>query len=195
MFEPLEDIEEPIKIGISAPQKSTLLDVDYFIPFSELSDEVLSTLKLDLLFVVGASPLQTALVKHWSQDLGCIAACVETIDKQASCAESVIANIKQKFETGEFPNNVDVADIRYLADDDNQLLAFNNKEKLAQFLSDESCPYVDSVFYLMHGDFTAERFGEEHKQVAQYISENATIFYSYLAGGLGDCTALVAVRR
>ncbi|GAK84142.1 hypothetical protein JCM19238_1708 [Vibrio ponticus] len=139
MFEPVTEEDFGVKIALCAPEQTEVLQHADFVAFGELSAELIAQQQFDLLLVVGASPLQTALVKYWCEESGCIAACVETLDKDQCDAENVIVNLKDKFEGREFPNNVDVADVRHLAYDDNQLLAFSTKAQLLNFLSDEEC--------------------------------------------------------
>ena len=195
MFEPLEPQEEQVIVGLSALNKSTQLDCDYFIPFNQLSEDVIADLQLDLLLVSGASALQTALVKFWCEEIGCVAACVESLEHDEKVVEQVIANVKTKLDGSEFPNNIDVADIRYLTDDDHQLMAFDSEEKLIAFLSDEDCPCVTGLLCLVQGEFDLESYQTCSNKLSACLSDNVTFFYSYCSQGMGECSALISVSR
>ncbi|WP_194437823.1 hypothetical protein [Vibrio fluminensis] len=195
MFKSKDELKDQVKIGVAADDSNHILGIEHYLPFSQLTDELMQQLGLDLLFVIGASPLQTALVKYWGSEQGCIVACLETLNRDVEIAERVIINIKSKLEGVELPHNINVGDIRHLAQDDNQLLVFNQIKHLKDFLDDPDCPYVESLLYLMHGEFSVERFEIEQEAFSQCLSQETLTFYSHLTNGLGECTALVSVKR
>lgn len=194
MSDTFEDEFDQVRIGVSASNSIECLD-GHFFSFAQLTGDMIRSERLDLLFVLGASPLQTALVKSWCDETCCVAACVEGGSIENNSAEIVAVNIKRKLEGNEFPNNVDVSDVRRLADDDNQLIAFTDKTGLVEFLNGPAHESIRGILYLMHGEFCVDRFRDESQALKDGLSGNATLYYSYLSGGEGECTALVAVHR
>ncbi len=192
MFEPIEI--DPVKIIISANQNVDLQSKACFVPLSEFSESRVHVEKADLMLVHGAGTLLGKEIKMWCDDIGCVVALLDNELTETALALRVMSNIKGKLEVHEMPNNIDIADIRNLAEDSNKLIGFDNLEYLSSFLETSATDAIAGIVFLLHGAVTERMYGETGQKIQEYMPENSILYLSAFYKGQGECTALVGIK-
>lgn len=195
MFEPFEPFEEePVKIIISANQKVDLQSNACFVPLSDLSESRVHAEKADLLLVHGAQPQVSESIKAWGDSVGCVVASLDNALTDGALALRVMSNIKGKLDAHEMPANIDIADIRNLAEDSNKLLGFDSFDHLYAFLDSVNTDDIRGILFLLHGHVTERLYRETGTKIREYMPDNAILYLSAFSKGQGNCTALVGIK-
>lgn len=192
MFEQPE--VDPVKIIISANQSADLQSTSDFVPLSELSESRVHAEKADLALVYGAGTLVGKEIKTWCDDIGCVVALLDNELTETALAMRVMSNIKGKLDAHEMPDNIDIADIRNLAEDSSKLIGFDNPEYLYSFLETSATDEIAGIVFLLHGAVTEHMFQETAEKIREYMPDNSILYFSAFSKGQGKCSALVGIK-
>lgn len=194
MFEPAFDMEDELpKVAILA----SFLEDDsnpLFLPLHAFNPDVLVTNKLDLLFVHGASIEEREHLTAICDQHCCVTAFIDNPSNDVLVIEQVMRNLKGKLDSAEMPNNIDIADIREIANSADYLLAFNSKLALTAFLSSDTLGSLVGAVYLAHGGESLKEYKMMNSTLSHSLTDYAYFTSSFLYEGQGECTALVAVK-
>lgn len=194
MFEPSFDDDDRANVIISVPE--TLSEGgEQSIPLEQLSANRIAEIAFDLLLVGAAKPDQAPRILE--------ACCLHQRDvalvgnpaNDASVVCNVIRNIKGKLDSNALPNNIDVADIREFVRCSDDLFAFNNHLALFDFLATAQLGDHVAALYLAHRNTDVDSYARITKEIATHLTDSAYFTSSFYYEGLGECTALIGVRR
>jgi len=192
------DIEQDVvRVGIAAATNRAQ-QMDTFIPLESLSTSmscgIISDRRLDLLLVSGATPQQVELITSACDAIGCVVAFVGHPSNDETVIWNVIENVKGKLDAHEMPNNIDIADIRSLAEEADYLLAFDDEASLFQFLQTTPAERHLGGIYLASGRVTLNVFAEMNERIEALISPYAYFVSSFYSASTSECSALIGVR-
>lgn len=197
MFELAEELEQ-VKIGITTATKITkahFVEADFYLAIDSLSERAISEANLDLLLVSGASPAQTQYIQQVCDKHGCAVAFFDNISNEHEPTWNVMTNLKAKLDSKEMPNNVDIADVRLLTGASEVLLAFNCHRTLFSYLQRSTIETIVDCIYLAHGNITIDDYTQFNRQIANMLAPSASFISSILFEGIGECTAILAVKN
>ncbi|KXF80769.1 hypothetical protein [Enterovibrio coralii] len=193
MFEPITEDEEA-RIGLAGAFIETHND-SLFISGTHLCDAEIESKNLDLLLVNGTEVPNAKQLCEGLRVGRCIVACIESLDGNADTVRHVISSMKGKLDSKEMPNNVDIADIRTLMDNADNLYAFDDQARLIDFLTFNAIGDATSILYLAHGDVDLEDYGATNKAISNALPPYAYFQSSVFFKGKQQCSAIVGVRR
>ena len=199
MFELAEELEQ-VKIGITAATKiakAHFVEADFYLAIDSLSESAISKARLDLLLVSGASPAKKLSIKQVCDEHDCTAAFFDNISNEHEHEPiwNVKTNLKAKLYSQEMPNNLDIADVRLLTDASEVLLAFNCHKTLFSYLQRSAIETVVGCIYLAHGNITVDDYTQVNRKIANMLAPSASFISSILFDGVGECTAIVAIKK
>ncbi len=174
MFEPIDIEEQSISIDIIDSPLDT---------FSDSPDLILS---------FGNVQHYKALTERYN------VAVIDDKRSAKSVATDVMTNLKHKLLAREMPANLDIADVRSLANDCEYIQAFSDLDALCDELAKIEAPKIAAtVILVLHGKMTEQEYAEKSQRVGALLSEYALYFVSYQFEPKVDCeiTALIGVRE
>ncbi|WP_017220427.1 hypothetical protein [Moritella dasanensis] len=190
MFELID--EEPVNIVIATVEKNELMPSIF--AFSDLSESQLRSEKVDFLMVYGATEIVNDRLKVPCDNTGCVLAVIDSELTNTDLATQVMTNIKGKLDGHEMPNNLDICDIRQLAEDAHKLVGFDCLDKLHQFLQRAESRTVIGVVLLLHGRVDEAIFSDAGQRIQKHISDFSVLYLSVFSKGIGRCSALVGIK-
>lgn len=193
MFEPLMDDMDELKLAVSLPDLDATQH-GHFIPLSDLSEANLTNPVFDALFVSGLSREARQSLSELCDKLGTELVEFESPADDLTAINDVVQNLAGKLYAHEMPNNIDVADIRYLNQCSNYLFAFNNKCAALGFLAVQELGEVMGGVYLAHGNTELSVYEATNNELLQHFSEHGFLCSSFYSAGRSECTILLGLK-
>ncbi|WP_392339619.1 hypothetical protein [Moritella marina] len=192
MFEPIGQAEMAT-IGISAANKWPC-ELDEFMLLECISEQLISDSHLDLLLVAEASPIEVGFITQICDDVGCIAAFIESSSHEQDVVWDVMLDLKGKLDAHEMPDNLDIADIRELSRYSEQLLAFDCAAKFFHFLETSSSQFTGCI-YLANGTVNLDDYTQMNQRITGYLPPSAYFASSIFSVAKSELTVLLGVEN
>ncbi|MGI2174569.1 hypothetical protein [Shewanella ulleungensis] len=182
-----------LRVGISAPVKE-LDEVDIFIQLHLLSKASIVEARLDLLLVCGASVQQREFLLETTGSIGCIVVFIDNPFNDTSAILNVMLNVKGKLDSNQMPNNIDIADIKNLADQADYLLAFDSFAALQDFFDSAILDRFVGAIHLSHDNTDLETYEKQNQSIGKFLSSYAYFTSSVYLNGKAQCTVLLGMQ-